>query len=366
MNCFVGQTFSPPSGLRKGQTLEIDGSVWAYAGEGVNPALGNFEKFVVHQPDKQQSNKQQGVSPQVGKVEMLVEDVVARGGLTLLAAEEGAGKTALLMRLAEAVTRGDEFMGQLVTVRSRVLMLHADESEMDTAFKLRRMGIDPNLFEVMHVERFDVASLQDLIASGKWGLILMDSLTHGLTEERGGVCDDAFTNRLYKLRKALAASNVGGIATTHLNKPWNGQSRQTIVKHDIAGLSTIKNAVSDTWGLLPVCGKEDVFKMVCIGKRFCPTGTEWEIQGSVEDFSFQLTTCSRDMPKERRTLNQKIVDALSELDQESAVSSADIARVVDSSPEVTRRYCADMYGMGQIERVIVKGSGRPQHRYFNS
>ena len=54
------------------------------------------------------------------------------------------------------------------------------------------------------------------------------------------------------------------------------------------------------------------------------------------------------------------------LDQESAVSSADIARVVDSSPEVTRRYCADMYGMGQIERVIVKGSGRPQHRYFNS
>ena len=72
------------------------------------------------------------------------------------------------------------------------------------------------------------------------------------------------------------------------------------------------------------------------------------------------------MPKERRTLNRKIVDALSELDQESAVSSADIARVVDSSPEVTRRYCADMYGMGQIERVIVKGSGRPQHRYFNS
>jgi hypothetical protein len=31
---------------------------------------------------------------------------------------------------------------------------------------------------------------------------------------------------------------------------------------------------------------------------------------------------------------------------------------------VVRRYCAEMFGEGQIERVTASSKGRPQHRYY--
>lgn len=364
VNCYMGQTFAPPTGMTKGDHHEVDGVVWAYAGQGNNPALGDFAKFVEHRPPEQQHDNQQGVSPQVGKVEMVVEDVVARGGFTLLAAEEGAGKTAFLMRLAEAVSLGDEFMGQLLTVKGRVLILQADEPFRHTQFKFRRMGIGSDLFEVRHVDQYEMPALKTLITSGDWDLIILDSLTYGLTDEKCGVSDDAFTRRLYKLTKWVGESGVACIATTHLNKPWDGRARQVIAKHDVAGLSTIKNAVSDTWGLLRVEGQEDQFKMFCFGKRHCPLNTVWDVEGSVEDFSFALVGCSRDMPKDRRNLTQKINDSLSELGRESAAHPKDIALAIGSTTEVVRRYCAEMHGLGQIERLTIKGQGRPQHRYY--
>ena len=295
---------------------------------------------------------------------MVVEDVVARGGFTLLAAEEGAGKTAFLMRLAEAVSLGSEFMGQLLTIKGRVLILQADEPSRDTHCKFRRMGINSDLFEVRHVEQYEMPDLKTQIYSGDWDLMILDSLTNGLTEERCGVSDDAFTRRLYSLRKWFGESGVACIATTHLNKPWNGMARQVVIKHDIAGLSTIKNAVSDIWGLMRLDGQEDQFKMFCLGKRYCPNNTEWDIEGSVEDFSFALTGCSRDMPKDRRNLTQKINDSLSELGKETAAHPKDIAITIGSTTEVVRRYCAEMHAMGQIERLTIKGQGRPQHRYY--
>ena len=37
---------------------------------------------------------------------------------------------------------------------------------------------------------------------------------------------------------------------------------------------------------------------------------------------------------------------------------------IGSTTEVVREYCARMYGEGQIERLKIKGQGRPQHRYY--
>ena len=60
------------------------------------------------------------------------------------------------------------------------------------------------------------------------------------------------------------------------------------------------------------------------------------------------------------------------------VPSADMARVLGIHPQTLRKlrrsqinlfkqgrdYCAEMYGMGQIERLKIKGKGRPHHRYY--
>ena len=62
----------------------------------------------------------------------------------------------------------------------------------------------------------------------------------------------------------------------------------------------------------------------------------------------------------------QINDCVSELDEKSAAHPKDIASTIGSTTEVVREYCARMYGEGQIERLKIKGQGRPQHRYYRS
>lgn len=303
--------------------------------------------------------------PAVGKIEMLVEDIVARGGFTLLAAEEGAGKTAWLMRLAEAVITGQPFMKQLHTIRGRVLMIQADEPLQDSEAKLRLMELPAALLEIMFVDKFDLPRIFEVISTKVYDLVILDSFTYGLTDDRVRVTDDAFTDRLYKLRKWFSEYNVAGIGTTHLNKPFNGQARQTITKHDIAGLSTIRNATSDIWGLLPSPSGEDEFKMVCLGKRYCPKGTEWTIQGSSEDLSFELIDTSvQILPQEKKKLMQKIMDHIAWDD--TAKHPRDIATTVGSSYESVRRICSMLYAKGDLARckADASGKGRPEYMYL--
>ena len=49
VNCFHGQSFSPPLGLKAGETVTIDGRRWAFADQFINPAIGLFSTFVEHQ-----------------------------------------------------------------------------------------------------------------------------------------------------------------------------------------------------------------------------------------------------------------------------------------------------------------------------
>jgi hypothetical protein len=64
INCFQGQTFSPPTGhgLKEGHTVTINGTTWAFCGLGFNPAIGGFATFAEHiqrtnpQPTKQTQN----------------------------------------------------------------------------------------------------------------------------------------------------------------------------------------------------------------------------------------------------------------------------------------------------------------------
>ncbi|QCH14378.1 DUF3987 domain-containing protein [Synechococcus sp. CB0101] len=50
INCFQGQTFSPPTGhgLKEGHTVTINGTTWAFCGHGFNPSIGSFATFAEH------------------------------------------------------------------------------------------------------------------------------------------------------------------------------------------------------------------------------------------------------------------------------------------------------------------------------
>ena len=49
VNCFHGQSFQPPTALRPGDTITIDGRCWAFSKEFINPSIGQFSAFVEHQ-----------------------------------------------------------------------------------------------------------------------------------------------------------------------------------------------------------------------------------------------------------------------------------------------------------------------------
>jgi hypothetical protein len=86
-----------------------------------------------------------GQGAEVSVREWRVELFAAVGAVVLLAAEKGSGKTALGMRLAEAVSSGTPFLDQLQTVKGRVLYVQADECEEVTEIRRRLRCMIPPL-----------------------------------------------------------------------------------------------------------------------------------------------------------------------------------------------------------------------------
>ena len=61
----------------------------------------------------------------------IVDQFIPRGHLTLLAGASGSGKSSLLYGLAEAVSNGSDFMGQLTTKRGKVCFIQSDETPQE-------------------------------------------------------------------------------------------------------------------------------------------------------------------------------------------------------------------------------------------
>ena len=78
----------------------------------------------------------------VGKIDWVIRDFLARGAFVLLAAEFGSGKSTLIYRAAEAIYKGELFLDQLPTSRGKVLVIQGDEPHTDAVKKFRRMGLE--------------------------------------------------------------------------------------------------------------------------------------------------------------------------------------------------------------------------------
>ena len=64
----------------------------------------------------------------VGKIDWVIRDFLARGAFVLLSAEMGSGKSTLIYRAAEAIHQGSLFLDQLPTIKGRVLVIQGDEA----------------------------------------------------------------------------------------------------------------------------------------------------------------------------------------------------------------------------------------------
>ena len=164
----------------------------------------------------------------------------------------------------------------------------------------------------------------------------------------------------------FAKAKVSAIITTHLNQPIDKKERQMITAHDVAGLSSIGNAISDLWGLVRVPQTQDQFRLICLGKRNCIINTLWEIASNVEDYSFDLVKVGVNdlLPTERKKLRDRISDYLKEGGCYCHPGSIAVGLSPISEEETVRRYLAEMYSEGLVKRKKIHVDiGRPKYEY---
>ena len=236
--------------------------------------------------------------------EWIVDSFGARGACVLLAGESGAGKTSLLYRMADAISKGELFMDQLNTVQSKVLVIQADESINNAGDKLKLMGISRGFDFLFGEDRWntlDIDRIRKEIKKGDYGVLFLDSVTTLLTNRGISMKDPEFATPLYDLNDLASELNVLIVCNAHLRKPEG--SRQEISIHDVLGAGTQSGAVSDTWGLRAATKPEfeNHYVLQCLGKRNCQIGVIWNLQGDEEDFSWYLKNVGRDdvLPKKK-------------------------------------------------------------------
>ena len=302
----------------------------------------------------------------VGKIDWVIRDFLARGALVLFGAEMGSGKSTLMYRAAEAIFEGSLFLDQLPTTKGRVLVIQGDESPSDAMKKFRRMGLETQ-FEIVYVEPpLDLNWLERQIRSKVYIAILIDSATSLISTNGLEVTDLAYPRQLYRIGKAFAKANVAGLLTTHLNKPTDNKIRDRVTKHDIQGVATIGAAVSDLWSIwkVPKAEWNEHYNLLCLGKRHCKEGMLWKLQGNEEDFYWSLKETGDGLkPQEKLSLEDKINIHFAKFPE--LLSLPDIAAKVGTSYEYVRRICTDMYELGLLSRAKVEtgNKGRPTYLY---
>ena len=69
------------------------------------------------------------------KERAVVDRFMMAGAVSIIAAEGGCGKTALLYAISEAISNGSPLFGQLPTIKGHVVIIEADESWRNSAEK---------------------------------------------------------------------------------------------------------------------------------------------------------------------------------------------------------------------------------------
>lgn len=302
---------------------------------------------------------------QVGKIAWTLPGFAAQG-LVLLVAEAGSGKTSLVYRAAEAIQEGELFLDQIPARQGEVLVIQGDEPRPMAQAKIRRMGLQGNFNISFPDPPLLFEDFESTIREGGYTTVIIDSATSLLTSERQETTDENFVRLLYRINKLCEENGILAIVTAHLNKPFDGQRRKVVTMHDISGRAAIAAAVTDIWAIWrePEPRWPDQYNLGCLGKRNCKDGQVWFLQGSEEDFYWEIKeTADKLLPIQRRQLVEKIKDFLEESANDYSIE--DIAKSVDTKYEVARRICSDLYDQGIIKRIPVKqeGRGRPSYRY---
>ena len=302
----------------------------------------------------------------------IVDQFIPRGRLILLAGASGSGKSSLLYGLAEAVSNGSDFMGQLTTKKGKVCFIQSDESPENAADKLKVMGINSEFHLITDWSSFNEDKLTALQEQEHYDLIVLDSLTTLLGAGRpdGPSMNDAeFGFDLYPLNQWASKNRVVVVLSAHLRKQSKDSTTNAITLDSVFGAASQGWAASEVWGLWRLDQQQPdqniQMRLQCVKGRTCADGTAWNVEGSDEDYSFLLTGVANEAdvtPKQRRQFAEQVLTLVAGSDREWTVE--DIQRELSCAERHAYRVLKGLFVEDKIaRRTLSSTGGRPKYVY---
>ena len=301
------------------------------------------------------------------KVDWIIDKIIERKNLILLAGESSSGKTSLMYAMASAIGEGSKFLNTFSSKKGRVLFIQADESRSNCAHKIKIIGVSNNidfLFKDGGFDKLNIQKLSELIGN-YYDIVFLDSITTLLTGGKYSYKDAEFALPLYKLNDLASEKNIPIIFSSHLKKPEHGE-RINVNKHDVMGNQSIYSAASDIWSIHKSIKPnfEDHFLFTCLKGRNCDEGSLLNIQGDQETFKWYYHSSGKNQlsPKEENLCRSKILELLKE--KNDYLNVKDISKNIEFSEQHTRRVLRHLFS----EEIIIihdqkKENGRPIHLY---
>ena len=304
----------------------------------------------------------------------IVDEFIPRGRLTLLAGASGSGKSSLLYGLAEAVSNGSDFMGQLTTKRGKVCFIQSDESPENAADKLKVMGAEGEFHLLTDWSSFNEDNLKALQRQQRYDLIVLDSLTTLLGAGRpdGPKMNDAeFGFDLYPLNTWASENRVAVVMSAHLRKQSKDSTTNAITIDSIYGAGSQVWASSDVWAIWRLDKQEPgqgiQMRLKCLKGRTCTDDTAWDLEGSDEDYSFLLKGVANETdmtPKQRRQFADQALELMAGSDRCWKVE--DIQQELGCAKRHAYRVLKDLFQEEKItRRTLPSTGGRPRYVYVD-
>jgi hypothetical protein len=263
-----------------------------------------------------------------------IENLLALGAVTMVAADGGVGKSVLIYRVAEAIANGGKFGGSLQAIQGNVLVIQKDESASNAAQKLRLMGMQVPKGSVRFEFQFNAAMYPELrkwIREHQARVVVMDSFG-SLFGGAVGMGEAEVGLHLYRLNQIASEEGVAILMTHHLRKMDKSRSgvRKDVHLGDLFGSSYIVNGASDVWAVVKDAeSTEPKFLLKVLKPRtgITDAGDTFEMAGCREDLSLTIVSQNgeSDGAERMRGVSQRVVKVLQGRCRETALDLSDLS-----------------------------------------
>ena len=206
----------------------------------VNNTLGTFEEIMKADIDQ----------------EVLVENLIMSGTVSMIAAEINSGKSSLFYQIMESVSTGSPLFGKFNTKKSKVLFIQCDETFINAKTKFKQMDLRPDNNSCKFIWEWSpsqLPELESLIKDNKYDLVLMDSFGKIFGEATGDMNTAECGFYMYQVNQIAAKTKSAFFVAHHLKKEQNNKRKDGVPRiptlSDFFGSGYITAGIRDAWGL---------------------------------------------------------------------------------------------------------------------